>query len=60
MVNAFLNILEILSFDDNLFRKEFIKTIRWISTEEFETVRNWMSNNKYSEKYPDLLTLVQQ
>jgi hypothetical protein len=60
MVNAFLNILEILSFDDNLFRKEFIKTIHWISTEEFETVRNWMSNNKYSEKYPDLLTLVQQ
>jgi hypothetical protein len=59
MVKEFLYILDLISFDDTLFKKEFRKTLHWITIREFETVRNWMIEHKYSEKYPDLLKLVQ-
>jgi len=60
MVKEFLYILDLISFDDTLFRKEFRKTLQWISIREFETVKNWMVEHKYSEIYPDLLVLVNQ
>jgi hypothetical protein len=60
MVKGFLYILDLISFDDILFRKEFRKTLQWISVREFETVKKWMIEHNYSERYPDLLLLVTQ
>ncbi|MDZ7633958.1 MAG: hypothetical protein U5L72_05765 [Bacteroidales bacterium] len=55
---SFLKILEIVSFDENLFRKEFIKTLDWVSKEDYAIIEDWMRCNHFSDQYPDLLKLV--
>jgi hypothetical protein len=54
MVSEFLNILERISFDDTLFRKEFIKTLNWVSYIDYPVIEEWMYNNQIPEKFPDL------
>jgi len=58
MITAFLKILELVSFDDNLFRKEFIKTLNWVSKEDYVIIEEWMRINYFSDKFPDLLRLL--
>lgn len=58
MITSFLKILEIVSFDENLFRKEFIKTLDWVSKEDYVIIEEWMRYNHFSNKYPDLLRLL--
>ncbi len=60
MIAAFLKILESISFDETLFRKEFIKTLGWVPEEEYIVIEDWMRNNQFSNKFPDLLELVTQ
>jgi len=58
MISELLKILETLSFDDTLFRKEFIKTLEWVPKEDYPIIETWMVNHKYSDKFPDLLKLL--
>lgn len=58
MISAFLKILEIISFDEILFRKEFIKTLNWVSKEDYPVIEEWMVDNKFSDRFPDLLKLI--
>ncbi len=58
MTNAFLKILELVSYDEPLFRKEFYKTLEWVPKEDYRTIEDWMKENKLSEKFPDLLKLL--
>lgn len=51
----FLGILDILSFDDHLFRKEFIKTLTWVPRNEYPGVLKWFHQMGYSLRYPELL-----
>lgn len=55
---GFLQLLNMLSFDDYLFRKEFIKTLGWINKDDFSLVEEWMVQNEYNAKYPDLMSLI--
>jgi hypothetical protein len=57
MTEAFLNILERISFDDALFRKEFTKTLNWISYDDYPIIEEWMSLHQIPEKFPDLVKL---
>jgi len=34
-------VLEKVSFDQNLFKKELKKAIKWVKTEELEVLRRW-------------------
>ena len=46
------NILEKVSFDQVLFKKELIKSIQWINTTDAISLREWcieMYGNKYSD-----------
>jgi hypothetical protein len=54
----FLKILELLSFDEGLFRKEFIKTLYWVPREDYPIIDKWMSIHHYTTKYPDLRRLL--
>ena len=58
MTSAFLKILEIVSFDETLFRKEFIKTLEWVSKEDYPIIEEWMAYHKYLDKFPDLLKFM--
>jgi hypothetical protein len=58
ITSKFLNILEIISFDETLFRKEFAKTLEWVSFEDYPIIEAWMCLHKYSEKFPDLVSLL--
>jgi hypothetical protein len=58
MITSFLKILEIMSFDENLFRKEFVKTLDWVSKEDYVIIEEWMRCNHFSNKFPDLLKLL--
>jgi type IV secretory pathway TrbF-like protein len=58
MIAAFLKILESISFDENLFRKEFIKTLGWVQKEDYLKIEEWMRYNQFSNKYPELLSLL--
>lgn len=58
MITSFLKILEIMSFDENLFRKEFVKTLNWVSKEDYVIIEEWMRCNHFSIKFPDLLRLL--
>jgi type IV secretory pathway TrbF-like protein len=58
MITAFLNVLELVSFDEALFRKEFIKTLGWVPKEDYLTIEEWMRDTHFSKKYPDLLKLL--
>lgn len=58
MIAAFLKILESVSFDEAIFRKEFVKTLGWVPEEDYLTIEEWMINNRISKRYPDLLELV--
>jgi hypothetical protein len=58
MISSFLNILEIISFDETLFRKEFTKTLEWVSYEDYPIIEAWMYNHQFSEKFPDLVKLL--
>ena len=46
------SILEKVSFDQVLFKKELIKSIQWINTKDAKSLRKWcieMYGNKYSD-----------
>ena len=46
------NILEKVSFDQVLFKKELVKSIQWIDTTDAISLREWcieMYGNKYSD-----------
>jgi hypothetical protein len=58
MITAFLKILELVSFDETLFRKEFVKTLGWVSKEDYSVIEDWMRYNHFSNKFPDLLKLL--
>lgn len=58
MISAFLNILEIISFDEVLFRKEFAKTLDWVSYDDYPIIKEWMFHHHIPEKYPDLVKLL--
>ncbi len=58
MIAAFLKILESISFDEKLFRKEFIKTLGWVQKEDYLKIEEWMRYNQFSNKYPELLSLL--
>lgn len=58
MILAFLNVLERISFDETLFKKEFIKTLGWVSKDDFPAIQEWMHNHRVSEKYPELEELL--
>lgn len=34
-------VLEKVSFDRHLFKKELLKSIKWVKTEELEVLRRW-------------------
>lgn len=34
-------VLEKVSFDQNLFKKELLKAIKWVKVEELEVLRRW-------------------
>ena len=45
-------ILEKVSFDQVLFKKELVKSIQWINTTDAKSLREWcieMYGNKYSD-----------
>ena len=47
------SVLEKVSFDHVLFKKELIKSIQWINTTDAKSLREWcieMYGNKYSGK----------
>ena len=58
MISAFLNVLDRISFDETLFKKEFIKTLRWVSKDDYPAIVEWMHNRRVSEKYPELEELL--
>ena len=46
------SVLEKVSFDQVLFKKELIKSIQWINTTDTKSLREWcieMYGNKYSD-----------
>ena len=47
-----ISILEKVSFDQVLFKKELVKSIQWINTTDAKSLREWcieMYGNKYSD-----------
>jgi len=42
MISEFLKILELISFDEILFRKEFVKTLKWVLKEDYPVIEEWM------------------
>jgi len=54
MISAFLDILEKVSFDEDIFRKEFLKTLGWASENDRNAIQNWMKDHHIPEKFPDL------
>jgi hypothetical protein len=58
MIDAFLNILERISFDDTLFRKEFTKTLNWVSCDDYPIIEEWMYDHQIPEKFPDLVKVL--
>ena len=49
-------ILEKVSFDRHLFKKELMKSITWVKTEELEVLRRWClikCGNLYSQLIED-------
>jgi len=58
MIKAFLEILELISFDETLFRKEFVKTLGWVPREDYLVIEEWMRYSQFSDKFPDLLNLL--
>lgn len=58
MTREFLRILELLSFDEKLFRKEFIKTLGWVPKEDYPLIEIWMTDNQYTKKYHDLRIML--
>ncbi len=57
-VHDYLMVLKLMSFDENLFRKEFKKTLTWITPEEFHKVEVWMYDNKYHTIFPGLVEML--
>ncbi|MDD3742024.1 MAG: hypothetical protein PHX54_00195 [Lentimicrobiaceae bacterium] len=49
MERYIIEILEKVSFDNTLFRKELIKSRRWLTFEEWTIVKKWVLAN-HSEK----------
>lgn len=41
MLNYSKKILEAVSFDNDLFKKEFVKLSDWLSQEEAKSLLNW-------------------
>lgn len=60
MTPSFLKILELLSFDESLFRKEFIKTLHLVPREDYIIIDQWMSIHHYNIKFPDLRILLNE
>jgi hypothetical protein len=58
MITAYLKVLEIISYDDALFRKEFIKTLNWVSEKDYPIIEEWMEYNQYSDRFPELLEYI--
>jgi len=57
-VQAFLEVLNLMYFDEILFRKEFGKTLKWIPEKEHFQVYKWMTSNNYKDKFPDLMSML--
>ncbi|HAH56839.1 MAG: hypothetical protein KUL83_03025 [Lentimicrobium sp.] len=49
MEHYIIEILEKVSFDKALFRKELMKSRRWLTVEEWSTVKRWVLVN-HSDK----------
>lgn len=47
-------ILEQLSYDKELFRKEIIKSFKWLKSYEIIMLRKWLKDN-YSETHADII-----
>ncbi|MBN1598748.1 MAG: hypothetical protein JW894_10670 [Bacteroidales bacterium] len=47
-------VLEQLSYDKVLFRKEILKSFRWLKSYEIIMLHNWLKDN-YGQKYPDVI-----
>ena len=54
----FLYVLKLLSFDDFLFRKEFLKTLSWLGQDHYAAVYSWMISNRLSTRFPDLMKII--
>lgn len=48
-------ILPKVSFSRELFRKELMKCINWVSVSELNDLKDWCFEN-FREMYPDILT----
>jgi len=48
-------IIRNLSFDKNLFRKELIKSVEWLSPTEFTELKKWVFSN-YSESHGEVIS----
>ncbi len=57
-VHDYLMVLKLMSFDENLFRKEFKKTLTWITPEEFHKVEVWIYDNEYHIIFPGLVEML--
>jgi len=57
-VQAYLELLNMLCFDEILFRKEFGKILKWIPEDEHTQIYNWMISNNYRDKFPDLMNML--
>lgn len=55
----FLLILDLVSFDEQLFRKEFKKTLDWIPKHEHAIIADWLIRNGHSSRFPDLGGLIE-
>lgn len=47
-------ILQRVSFDRNLFKKELRKALRWISREDLQAFKVWCQA-QFGQRYPDVL-----
>lgn len=56
----FLHVLDLVSFDERLFRKEFKKTLIWIPKHEHTLIADWFIRNGHYVKFPDLGELLEQ
>ncbi|MEY4571439.1 MAG: hypothetical protein RLZ10_650 [Bacteroidota bacterium] len=58
MLELTKKILRNVSFDQKLFRKELIKSLRWIREgEELQNFKNWC-NQEFGSIYPTILNEV--
>ncbi len=55
MLNYTKMILEKVSFNSSLFKKELLKSLQWLTKEEFEELKFWCMIT-FTDKYNEILT----